>query len=73
MNNLDVIRLRHTPDGWVACWQGPHAYEVMQLFGTNTLPTGFTAGAGAAMVLQEITRLNPDVTVLLAAEELTAT
>ncbi len=73
MKDLDVIRLYRTEQGWMACWQGPHAYEVAQLFGTNTLPTGFTAGAEASIVLAEIARLNPDVVVLLAAEELTAT
>ncbi len=63
---MDTIRLRWTVDGWVAEWLGPHAYEVMQLFGTNTLTTGFTAGAEASMVLAEISKLNPDVLVVLA-------
>lgn len=63
---MDTIRLKRTPDGWTTIWLGPHSYEVMQLFGTNTLPTGFTAGASAVMVLAEIARLNPDAVVLLA-------
>ena len=62
---MDTIRLKRTPDGWTAIWLGPHAYEVMQLFGTNTLPTGFTARAEASKVLHEIAQLNPGVVVEL--------
>ncbi len=63
---MDTVRLKHTPDGWIAIWTGPHSAEVWELFGTNVLPTGFTAGAEASMVLAEISKLNPDVVVLLA-------
>ena len=62
---MDTIRLKRTPDGWTAIWLGPHSYEVMQLFGTITLPTGFTARAEASMVLAEIRKLNPSVVVEL--------
>jgi len=66
MDDLDVIRLRRTAQGWVALWQGPHAVEVARVLGTTVVPTAFTAQAEAGLVLAEIARLNPDVVVLLA-------
>lgn len=67
MKDLDVIRLRRTEErGWEALWQGPHANEVAELFGTTTLPTGFTEKAEAGAVLKEISRLNPGVVVMLS-------
>ena len=66
MKDLDVIKLRHTEQGWVALWQGPHAVEVARVLGTTVVPTAFTAQAEAQDVLQAIAKLNPEAVVLLA-------
>ena len=65
MNDLDVIRLRRTAQGWVALWQGPHAAEVAEVLGTTIVPTAFTAQAEAGQVLKAIAQLNPDALVVL--------
>ena len=66
MKDLNVIKLRHTEQGWVALWQGPHAVEVARVLGTTVVPTAFTAQAEPELVLDEVARLNPDAVVLLA-------
>jgi len=58
-----TITLRRIASGWVAQSDDP---QWPTLFGTDTLPTGFTAGAAPADVLGDITRLNPDARVVLA-------
>ena len=40
--------------------------EVKRLFGTDTLPTAFTAQADGYRVQREVQRLNPDCEVVLA-------
>ncbi|KKL15890.1 hypothetical protein LCGC14_2501110 [marine sediment metagenome] len=65
MQNLDIIKLRRTAQGWVALWQGPHATLVRELFDTDTLPLGFTAQVKAAGVLEFVSQLNPDALVVL--------
>lgn len=60
------IKLLKQPDGWMAIHCGPLGAEVMELFGTNTLPTAFTAQADELTVLQAIQHLNPGVTVTVA-------
>jgi hypothetical protein len=60
---MNQIILFNTHDGWMARSIGPHASEIVGLFGTDTLPTAFTARAEGELVLQEIQRLNPGIDV----------
>ena len=57
-----TIQLYVTPQGWMCRNSDP---AVRQLFGTDVLPTAFTARASADMVLAEIRKLNPDCQVSL--------
>ncbi len=63
---MNGIKLYKTAGGWQALHTGPHAEKVKELFGTDTLPTGWTAGAEPEMVLSGIRELNPDCTVELS-------
>ncbi len=61
---MTVITLVNTPTGWVAQHCGGElTQEVVRLFGTDTLPTPFTALASYARVKAELQRLNPDCVV----------
>lgn len=62
-----TIYLARTAQGWVARAYGPYGEDIKRLFGTNELPTAFTANASPALVLDQISRLNPDCEVRLAA------
>ena len=62
-----TIELFRTAHGWTATASGPHGERIKRLFGTYTLPTGYTVNASPAWVLGEIKRLNPDCAVKLAA------
>lgn len=53
---MQTITLYRTPDGWMARHSDP---TIRELFGTDTLPTAFTAAASTETVLIEITRRNP--------------
>jgi hypothetical protein len=57
------IELFMTAQGWMARHIGDS--RISQCFGTNVLPTAFTAEAEAHVVLREITRLNPSSEVSL--------
>jgi hypothetical protein len=59
------IRLYVTVQGWMA--QFLDDAEVMRLFGTDTLPTPFTAQADAGMVLTATMKRNPGACVDVAA------
>ena len=50
------IKLFKTAEGWMATFSDP---EVKKLFGSDTIPTGFTAQADWKTVLKEISKLNP--------------
>lgn len=66
---MNKILLYANGKGWVLAWfKGPHAEQVRQLFGTDTLPTphAFDSGmaqrdvdARAGRILDDIQRLNP--------------
>ena len=65
---LQIERDRQTGRNvWCSLHTGPHAAEIVDLFGTATIPTAFFAAMPAAEVLAEIRRLNPGVEVSLAA------
>lgn len=63
---MNTILLARTSNGWTACYSGPHASEIQDLFGTKTIPTAFTAEADAQTVLAKIRALNPGVQVDIA-------
>jgi hypothetical protein len=49
------ITLTRTTTGWNATFAGEMEQEIRQLFGTDTIPTAFTAAAPAAKVLAAMT------------------
>ena len=53
-------RGRHT---WLATYSGPHAASILDLFGTDILPTAFGSDTSAAVVIDYIQSQNPNVTV----------
>jgi len=57
---METIRLYRLATGWVATFSDP---TVKQLFGTDTLPTAFTAQASVDVVRTEIQRRNPGADV----------
>jgi excisionase family DNA binding protein len=65
MNN--EILLFVDKNGWQAEYHGndPFVKEMIVLFGTHTLPTGFTNKTDAATVVKKITELNPGFNVKL--------
>jgi len=60
------IKLYRTADGWVCRFMGPHAGRVRRLFGSDTIPSAFTADARAGRVLAKIRELNPGYEVEIA-------
>ncbi len=62
----NIIRLTRNEFGWFCGFEGPHSVEVEDLFGTNTIPCGFTARASSEVVLEEIRARNPGIEVVLA-------
>lgn len=60
-----TIELFLSPTGWMSRTNDP---ETFKLFGTDVLPTAFTAKADAAVVLARIKELNPRASVKIAAE-----
>ena len=64
MDQLTLIRGKNC---WLLKFEGPQAQEIIDLFGTDTLPTPWTESADAATVQAEIKRLNGGMPVLLAS------
>jgi hypothetical protein len=62
-----TITLYRTPDGWMARHSDP---TVKELFGTDTLPTAFTAAASAETVIAEISRLNQGCRLIVSLAEI---
>lgn len=46
-------------DGYSAIYQGPGSKPIIELFGTNIIPTAFTARKPLRDVMQAIAALNP--------------
>lgn len=65
-NPVSRIVISKCDTGYNATYSGPIASEVIELFGTATLPTGFTAAAVASDVLAKLRAANRDAVVLLA-------
>ena len=59
---METIKLYKLGDSWMAQSDDP---KLKELFGTDTIPTAFTARADGQYVLGEIKRLNPNATVKL--------
>lgn len=57
------IKLHRTPQGWLATWLGPESARIVDLFGTDTIPTAFTARATPEHVKARIEALNPGYVV----------
>ena len=64
---MKAISLYRSPQAWLATTtiDGESDPELVELFGTATLPTAFTAEALPAVVLGEIQSLNPDAEVTI--------
>jgi hypothetical protein len=62
---MTTITLYRGADSWLAHWQGDDAAEIKRLFGTDILPTAYTAQAAGDTVQAEISRLNPERVVRL--------
>ena len=61
MQNMIWVELG--TDGWNARFLGHHSKEVVDLFGTDTIPTGFTRGASKGSVVAALQVLNPGIEV----------
>jgi hypothetical protein len=64
---MKAISLHRSSKGWTATTtiNGEPDPEQIDLFGTATIPTAFTAAALPAVVMREIARLNPDADVTI--------
>jgi len=60
---MKTITLFNTESGWMARFANDQ--NIIELFGTDTIPTSFTSKAGWATVLNEIKKLNPDHDVVI--------
>ena len=60
---MKVIKLIRSKQGWLARFDDK---EVLEAFGTDTLPTPFTRSAYPLEVLKTIERLNPGYRVSFA-------
>ena len=63
VQTMKEIRLFTTPKGWMADFGNDAA--ILSLFGTSIIPTAFTSLAAASVVHAEISRLNPECSVII--------
>lgn len=68
----NVIRIQRGSQGWNATFYGPHAAEIVDLFGGNTIPMGFTNAASLDTVRDFVRRTHPGVTIIAKCENLEA-
>ena len=61
-----MITLTLRGDVWMARWHGPEAALVRDAFGTDEIPTPYTAASDPALVLRAIATRNPRHEVLMA-------
>ena len=64
MQNQIILYTRK--NSWVAQFVGPHAQEIIRLFGTDVLPLPFTPTANPELVRETVEHRNPDVFVSFA-------
>lgn len=60
---MNKILLFKTSVAWYARYEGPHAEQIQDLFGTKIIPTAYTADASAESVCLRVSELNPNVLV----------
>ena len=63
------IQLVLQASGWVAVFDGPHAAEVVRLFGRRVIPTAFGPSAPLSLVMAEVKSRNPDAVVFHRAKK----
>lgn len=68
MNN--TITVMRSEQGWIAHFEGPHAADIRETFGTVMIPTAFTADAAATVVRDAIESANPDCEVYIRGERI---
>lgn len=64
MNRLVLYRVP-AQHSWMMRFEGPHAAAIIKLYGTDTIPAGFSDLACGNTVLVGIVRLNPHCAVLI--------
>jgi hypothetical protein len=60
----NIISLSIGRDSWLATYRGPHAAEIIELFGTDTIPTAFTPAAPLSTVRDFIRSKHPGATII---------
>jgi hypothetical protein len=68
----NTITLHRSPDSkcWLAVFSGPHAAEMVDLFGTATMPLPWCHTAKAEDVLRSQVRANPYCMVTISDVEI---
>lgn len=65
---MNIIKLKRASDCWTATFIGPQSQKVFDLFGSTTIPTGFTNAASLAMVRETVQRAHPGYTIIARHE-----
>lgn len=60
-----LIELKRTARCYTATYSGEGADEIIEAFGTDTIPTAFTSSANPNEVQSKISALNPKAAVCL--------
>lgn len=68
---MDRIIIRRKQGRYFACFEGPHATRIKNIFGTTDFPTAFSAGTPPSYVLKRV-QLNNCKVVLSARLQLEA-
>jgi hypothetical protein len=66
-----TITLKVVDGQWMSQWGGPETERIIELFGTDTVPTPYLEAMAGAEVRGRIQELNPDARVILATLETT--
>ncbi len=56
---MNLIEIRIINENYCATYTGAHAQEIIDLFGTATLPTPFMSGVPISKVVSQLALLNP--------------
>lgn len=67
--NTNTIYLFRQHGVWYAQYHGPHTNTVIELFGTDVLPTAYSASTTPAEVVEAVQRTHPGVRVQLYEED----
>jgi hypothetical protein len=65
-NTPNCIRISRGEKLWNATFIGPHAAEVVALFGSDTIPTAYGVIVDGELVAQKIGDLNPECYIEIA-------